>query len=152
MKPRAAVILIQNGTIALIERHRAGRHYFVFPGGKIKSHETPAAAAAREALEELGLELEIGRMVAEVWYLGTPQYYFLCEAIGGQFGHGTGKEMNNQPGSVKGTYHPTWMRLDDIIHLPLLPKLMAEYVTHCYHSGWPETVLLVTNLPPDEPA
>jgi 8-oxo-dGTP diphosphatase len=151
MKPRAAVILIRNDTIALIERHRAGRHYFVFPGGKIKPHETPAAAAAREALEELGLELEIGRMVAEVWYLGVPQYYFLSEAIGGQFGLGMGKEMNNRPGSEKGTYYPTWMQVKEINQQPILPKLMAEYVAKCYHAGWPESVLLVTNLPPDEP-
>lgn len=31
-----------------------------FPGGKVKSGETPAAAAARECLEETGLEVEIG--------------------------------------------------------------------------------------------
>lgn len=79
MKARAAIILILEDKIALIERYRRGVHYFVFPGGKIDEGETPAQAAKRETKEELGLEVEIGRMVAEVWYLGSPQYYFSAQ-------------------------------------------------------------------------
>ena len=85
MKPRAAVVLIQNDKIALIERYRSGKHYLVFPGGKIEAGEIAAFAAKREIKEELGLDVEIGQMVAEVWYEETPQYYFLGHAIGGQF-------------------------------------------------------------------
>ena len=68
MKPRAAVILIKGTEIALIERYRSGMHYYVFPGGKIKSHETASSAAARETWEELGLQVHIEQMIAEVWY------------------------------------------------------------------------------------
>jgi 8-oxo-dGTP diphosphatase len=150
MKPRAAIILIQNGHIALVERWRSGRHYFVFPGGKIKSHETPDLAAIREAGEELGLEVSINRMVAQVWYLGTPQYYFLANTSATQFGHGTGKEMNSQTGSKKGTYLPIWMAVDDITLQPVLPKLLAEYVRNSYDHQWPQAPLLVTYHPPDE--
>jgi 8-oxo-dGTP diphosphatase len=32
-----------------------------FPGGKVQSNETPAAAAARECLEETGIVVEVGR-------------------------------------------------------------------------------------------
>ncbi len=151
MKARAAVILIQAGKIALIERYRSGRHYFVFPGGKIEPGETNAGAAAREALEELGLEVKIGRMVAEVWYLGTPQYYYLAEALGGQFGHGTGHELTSQPGSEKGTYHPMWMPLGEFTQQEVLPKLVAELAAKSITSGWPEPALVVTDQPPDEP-
>ena len=97
MKARAAVILIENDKIALIERHRLRKHYFVFPGGKIESGEIAAFAAQRELKEELGLDIEIDQMVAEVWYEDTPQYYFLGRTIGGHFGLGTGKEMNSLP-------------------------------------------------------
>jgi 8-oxo-dGTP pyrophosphatase MutT (NUDIX family) len=34
-----------------------------FPGGVVETGETPAAACARECLEELGLELDIGRLL-----------------------------------------------------------------------------------------
>jgi 8-oxo-dGTP diphosphatase len=150
MKPRAAVILIENDKIALIERHRSGKHYLVFPGGKIEAGEIAAFAAQRELKEELGLEVEIGQMVAEVWYEETPQYYFLGQTIGGQFGSGTGKEMLNPPDSKKGSHLPLWVPVDDLLSKPVLPKLMAEFVLHSYHSGWPEQPLVLTDQAPDD--
>jgi 8-oxo-dGTP diphosphatase len=149
VKARAAVILIQTDKIALIERYRSGRHYFVFPGGKIEPGETASDAAAREAYEELGLEVNTGRMVAEVWYLGTPQYYYLAEATGGRFGHGIGRELASLPGSEKGTYHPVWMPLSEITQQEVLPKLVARLVTESNHSGWPKPPLVVTDHSPD---
>jgi 8-oxo-dGTP diphosphatase len=147
LKPRAAVILIQNDKIVLIERHRSGRHYFVFPGGKIKAGESPAAAAKREIMEELGLEVKIGQMVAEVWYEGSPQYYFLADRTGGQFGHGTGAEMSSPIESEKGSYHPIWLRMDDLLKHQVLPKLVADFVWKSHHSRWPENPLVVTDSP-----
>lgn len=150
MKARAAVILIQNEKIVLIERHRSDRHYFVFPGGKIDPGETPAITAKREIMEELGLEVKIGPMVAEVWYQGTPQYYFLADRIGGQFGHGTGSEMNSPLDSEKGSYHPIWLRIDDLPKYKVLPKLVADFVWKSHHSKWPEHPLIMTDQQSDE--
>jgi 8-oxo-dGTP diphosphatase len=152
VKARAAAILIQNDQIALIERNRSGRRYFVFPGGKIETGETPAVAAAREIKEELGLEVKIGPMVAEVWYQGSPQYYFLADRISGQFGHGTGAEMKSLPTSAKGTYLPIWIPVDEILGQPVLPKLVAEYVWKSHRTAWSEHPLVVFDRPPDEPA
>src|SRR4030042_688350 len=152
MKPRAAVILILNDKIALIERHRSGKHYFVFPGGKIESGETPATAAQREIKEELGLQVKIGRLVAEVWYQGSPQYYFLADRTGGQFGHGDGTEMGSQPDSEKGSYQAVWLRLDDLHKYQVLPKLVTDFVWKSHHSRWPEQPLIEKDRPPDEPA
>ncbi len=150
MKARAAVILILNDKIALIERHRSGSHYFVFPGGKIESGETPATAAQREIMEELGLQVKIGRLLAEVWYKGSPQYYFLAERIGGQFGHGSGDEMGSSPDSEKGSHQPVWLRVDDLHKHQVLPKMVADFVFKSHHSRWPEQPLVVTDRPPDE--
>ena len=152
MKARAAVILIQNDKIALIERHRSGRHYFVFPGGKVESGEDPASAAKREVKEELGLDVKIGLMVAEVWYLGSPQYYFLAERIGGQFGHGDGMEMGSQPDSEKGSYQAVWLRLDDLYKYQVLPKIVTDFVWKSHHSRWPAQPFVEKDRPPDEPA
>ena len=35
MRTRAGVVLIQGDKVALIERHRAGLDYLVFPGGGV---------------------------------------------------------------------------------------------------------------------
>jgi 8-oxo-dGTP diphosphatase len=148
VKPRAAVIIIENDKIALIERHRSNQHYFVFPGGKVKSSESPIEAAAREAEEELGLKVKIGSLIAEVCYLGIPQYYFLAEPIRGRFGNGDGSEMSSLPDSVKGSYHPVWMAIDAVNNQPVLPKLMAEFIMKSYKEGWPDHPLSVNDSSP----
>ena len=150
MKARSAVILTHQDEIALIERLRLGRHYYTFPGGKVKATETSAQAAARETLEELGLEVEIGEMVAEVWYQGAPQYYYLAEATGGQFGQGSGLEMSSSAQSGKGSYHPIWMDIDQLTIQPVLPKIMAKFVVKSHREGWPERPLVQIYLTPDD--
>jgi mutator protein MutT len=39
-----------------------------FPGGKVEPGETPAEAAARECLEETGLEIEVGQEFPSVFH------------------------------------------------------------------------------------
>ena len=150
VKARAAVIIIENDKIALIERFRSGQHYFVFPGGNVISDETPFGAAARETEEELGLKVMIGALVAEVSYLGVPQYYFLADSISGQFGTGDGSEMKSLTDSEKGSYHPLWMAMDEIQNIPLLPKIMAEYIMQSYKEGWRENPLKAVDDSPDD--
>jgi 8-oxo-dGTP pyrophosphatase MutT (NUDIX family) len=150
VKARAAVIIIKNDKIALIERYRSGQHYFVFPGGKMKSGESPIGAATRKAEEELGLKVMIGALVAEISYLGVPQYYFLADPISGQFGTGDSSEMKSLPDSEKGSYHPLWMAMDEIQNIPLLPKIMAEFIMQSYKEGWRENPLNTIDNLPDE--
>ena len=66
MRIRAGIVLIQENNVALIERHRAGLDYFVFPGGGVDEGETPEQAAVRETMEELGVEVAIRQKVAVV--------------------------------------------------------------------------------------
>jgi 8-oxo-dGTP diphosphatase len=150
VKARAAVVLIEKDRIALIERYRAGKHYFVFPGGKIEAGETPEVAAKRETLEELGLIVEIRRLVAEVWYLGTPQYYFLASRISGKFGTGKGKEMDSLADSEKGSHQPLWIPVENLPAIPLLPSIMSGYTLEGYSGNWPDDPLLIDDTPTDE--
>ena len=84
MRIRAGIVLIQDHKVALIERHRAGLSYFVFPGGGVDEGESPEQAAIREAMEELGIEVAIRQKVAEI-QLGqkSRQVYFLVEQTDG---------------------------------------------------------------------
>ena len=107
-------------------------------------------AASREAWEELGLVLKIGVMVAEIWYLGTPQYYFLAESMGGDFGLGIGAEMSSSIESEKGSYLPIWLKTNRLLDEPVLPNTMSHYVWKSYREGWPEKPLVITDQPPDE--
>jgi hypothetical protein len=89
-------------------------------------------------------------MVAEVWYQGTPQYYFLGQIISGQFGRGSGKEMSSLLDSEKGSHLPVWMPVGELTTKPVLPKLVAEFVYSAYYSEWPPHPLIVTDQPQDD--
>lgn len=131
---RAAVVLILDDRVALIRRLRGGREYFLFPGGHVEDGETAEMAAGREALEELGLNVRVGPLVATVELLGTPgdgpdgrpQYYFWAEAVDGEFGTGLGAELSSLPESPSGSYTPVWLGLEQLATIDVRPRLLAE--------------------------
>jgi 8-oxo-dGTP diphosphatase len=137
MSYRAAIVLLNNDKLALIERYRDGQHYFTFPGGHVEHGEAPEQAAVREAKEELGLDVSIKRLLAEIWWHAKPQYYYLVEAVGGDFGTGSGEEMHN-PRPGRGSYQPVWVPVQDLLDLPVLPRVFAEMIVKARSAGWPD--------------
>ena len=142
MRIRAGIVLIQDGKVALIERHRAGIDYYVFPGGGVDEGETPEHAAIREAMEELGMEVAIRQRIAEI-QLGqkSRQVYFLVEQIGGEFGTGVGEEYTDaDPDSPEeGVYIPIWMPITELpIHQNIHPADVAKLVVKSLTKGWAE--------------
>jgi 8-oxo-dGTP diphosphatase len=151
MRVRAGIVLIKNNKVALIERHRAGLDYFVFPGGGVDEGETPEQAAIRETLEELGIEVVIKQKVAEI-QLGykSRQVYFLVEQVGGQFGTGTGEEFTdadpNDP--QEGIYIPIWMPIAELPkHDKVFPSDLAKLVANSIGKGLPKKPLIILEKP-----
>ncbi|MFK4221783.1 NUDIX domain-containing protein [Streptomyces sp. NPDC019890] len=67
----AALIRDEQGSVLLVEpNYREG---WVLPGGTVESDqgETPRQAARRETLEEIGLDLELGALLAVDWVPGV---------------------------------------------------------------------------------
>jgi len=137
MSYRAGIVLLQADTVALIERQRAGLHYFTFPGGHVDKGESPEQAAIRETEEELGLQVTLKQMLAQFFWHGQYQYYYLGEVTGGTFGSGSGEEML-APHPERGTYHPVWMPVAELLDQPVKPSQLAEMVARCSKEGWPE--------------
>jgi 8-oxo-dGTP diphosphatase len=140
LRIRAGIVLIQDNKVALIERHRAGLHYFVFPGGGVDEGESPEQAATREAMEELGIQVAIRQKVAII-HLGqkSRQVYFLAEQTGGEFGTGTGEEYTNADpaSSDEGVYIPIWMPIDQLpLHENVYPAGVARLVVKSMEDGW----------------
>ena len=142
MRQRSGIILIEDNKLALIERHRADKHYFAFPGGGVDEGETPEQAAIREAEEELGILVEIKQKVAEVFFNGNTQYYFLAEKLSGDFGSGTGEEFDEY-NPVYGTFLPLWLPLADLPNNNILPRELADLVVGSAKEGWPVKPVII---------
>ena len=143
MRNRSGIILIEEDKLALIERYRAGIHYYAFPGGGIDEGESPEQAAIREAEEELGIVVRVKLKVAEVLFSGSTQFYFLVEKISGEFGTGTGEEYGEY-NPIYGSYLPLWLPLADIPNKNILPRKLADFVFRFAKAGWPaEPVILI---------
>jgi mutator protein MutT len=143
MRVRSAAVLIQNNSLALIERHRAGLHYFTFPGGGVDEGESPEQAVVREVREELGVEVRVVRLVAKVWFRGNRQLFFLVEQVGGEFGTGTGEEYASDHDPASGSYEPVWMSLAEIPANNVLPQPVAALVVKSLVDGWPHESVVI---------
>lgn len=85
------VIFDARGRVLLLRR--AGEGTWCFPKGHVEKGESLQAAAAREIKEECGLDVELGRRVAEIGYTFYSRsqdvnqdkrvVYFLATPIGG---------------------------------------------------------------------
>jgi len=135
---RAAAIIIQEHQTALIERHRSDEHYFVFPGGQVEEGESLEEAVRREIMEELGVTIVVGPLVAEVTFRGRQHYYFLATITGGIFGTGTGPEFSGAYPPERGTYTPCWLPIADLQTEPIRPQALAALVQSAVGTGWPE--------------
>ena len=140
MRTRAGIVLIEDNKVALIERHRAGLNYFVFPGGGVEEGETLEQGAIREAMEELGVDVILKQEVAIIHFDQSTQHYFLAERLSGEFGTGMGEEYTDpDPGDPsEGIYNPVWMPLDVLHqHEKVFPAEVAKLILKVQIDGWP---------------
>jgi 8-oxo-dGTP diphosphatase len=63
----AAAVIIQDGNVLIARRKDGEPHagYWEFPGGKIEEVESPQECLERELIEELGLLVRAGKIIAE---------------------------------------------------------------------------------------
>jgi 8-oxo-dGTP diphosphatase len=127
---RARVVIVDGGRLALIKRVRSGQTYFLFPGGGVHEGETPEQAAAREAREELGIDVSVGDLLHEEIFDGERFLYFAATIDGGQFGSGSGDEIVTSGETDAGTYEPVWLPLEGLadvqIGLDVRPRELVD--------------------------
>lgn len=146
MRTRAGIVLIENDKVALIERHRAGLDYYVFPGGGVDEGETPEQGAIREAMEELGIDVAIKQKVAIIRFDQSTQVYFLVEQVGGEFGSGSGEEYTDADpdNPEEGVYVPVWMPIDELPrHEKVFPEGVAKLVLESKINGWSDIPIVI---------
>ena len=84
-----AAFIVHDGRIFATQRgYGAYKGGWEFPGGKIEAGETPQEALAREIMEELNVEIEVGKLLDTVEY-DYPEFHlsmdcFLCTIKSGE--------------------------------------------------------------------
>jgi len=80
----AAVVIRDAAGRVLLVRHTYGRLNWEVPGGGSEAHESAAETAMREAVEELGVPVRLGRLVGVYWEpgwsLGRGLHHFVFTA------------------------------------------------------------------------
>ena len=141
---RAGAVVIQDNQVALIRRQRNEEPpYYLFPGGQVEPGETPEEAAKREILEELGLHIKVGPLVAVSRFHDTEQYFYRSTVTGGQFGTGTGREIIGDIAPYRGRYHPIWMPVDILLNQPVRPQSLCRLIVRAITDDWPDAHLYV---------
>ncbi|WHT49023.1 NUDIX domain-containing protein [Sporosarcina thermotolerans] len=115
---RGSAVIIEDDKVGIIRRNRDGEEYYVFPGGGVEDGESPEEATVREAMEELGVQIEIQKLIGTVNFNGT-QHFFLATIVGGTFGTGKGEEYGIDRN--RGTYTPVWIPIDGLEMLDVRP-------------------------------
>lgn len=134
---RVAVVVVDRDEVALIERVHEGRRYYLFPGGGVEIGERPEVAAVREAREELGLDVELLRLIARGAFGGNEQRYYLARVLGGTFGSGDGEEMGGADFAGFGSYRAVRLPLAQLGAVDVRPRDLATLTAESVRLGWP---------------
>jgi 8-oxo-dGTP pyrophosphatase MutT (NUDIX family) len=129
---RARVVIVDDGRVALIKRVRAGRTYYLFPGGGVEPGETPEQAAIREAHEELGVDVDLGTPRYEEDFDRSRFVYFDARIVGGEFGTGLWPDHADRDDEARarsGTHEPVWIPLAELDGLDVRPGALVELLT-----------------------
>ena len=90
VKLSAAVLIEEQGQLLLLQRaHQPWKGSWNLPAGYVEVDETPEQAAVREAGEETGLEIEVERLLRNVFFDDDPRgngllVVFSGKAVGGR--------------------------------------------------------------------
>jgi 8-oxo-dGTP pyrophosphatase MutT (NUDIX family) len=123
---RVRAVIVENGSLLLVHRIKKERDYYVFPGGGVEDGETDKEALVREAMEELGVAVEVGNQfaVCEPDPSGgenQTQIFYECRITGGKLGTGTGPEFQPE-NSYRGTYAFEWVPCAELGDRAVFPE------------------------------
>ena len=114
----ARAVIIHNGEVILLYRHKEKEEYYALPGGHIELNETKEECLIREVKEELNINIRIISFLGIVKKKGHIDYIYNCEYLSGKLLLGGEEKEQNNPSNY---YEIHRIRLQDIDKLPLYP-------------------------------
>jgi ADP-ribose pyrophosphatase YjhB (NUDIX family) len=128
-------IVTNDSNQVLLLKHR-GRGVWMFPGGQVEIGENLIDALLREAKEESGMEITVGRLYCLSSNTGTYQGYngyglistkvvmgFVCSYVGGDF-----RESDE-------TTEAVWVHKDEVLGKLVSPDSIEKYEAYLSFNG-----------------
>ncbi|HCG8749454.1 NUDIX domain-containing protein [Vibrio parahaemolyticus] len=128
-KQRVSALMLnrKNAEILLIKRFKEGRNYWVFPGGGVEPEELLEQAIVREVFEETSLRIDNYQEIFSVVNRGRKEHFYLVNV---QFFEPKLSlySPERQTQSSSNRYELTWVKLNDLSKLDLVPVEAKEIV------------------------
>ncbi|HCM1310235.1 TPA: NUDIX domain-containing protein [Vibrio parahaemolyticus] len=128
-KQRVSALILnrKNAEILLIKRFKEGRNYWVFPGGGVEPEELLEQAIVREVFEETSLRIDNYQEIFSVVNRGRKEHFYLVNV---QFFEPklSLHSPERQTQSSSNLYELTWVKLNDLSKLDLVPVEAKEIV------------------------
>ena len=131
MRIRPAALIIENNHVLFLRYDYPGGSKFGLPGGNVDSGETFPVTIARECEEELGIEVEVGEMIAMGQVHATTDYDACLHVI--FEGEIVGGIPQLQPDETTAN-DLVWVPVDKMADLNIYPAL-NEAILDYVHSG-----------------
>ena len=127
---RVRAIIIDDHKVLTIKRIKPDQTYWAIPGGGVEAGETNEQALIREIKEELGLVIEVGRLLLKVnstkpETFGQIEYFYACNIISGTLGSGDGPEFQENSNYI-GSFDFEWLSAQDLVDIDLRPKTIKD--------------------------
>ncbi|EPW7037958.1 NUDIX domain-containing protein, partial [Vibrio parahaemolyticus] len=124
----ALIVNCKNAEILLIKRFKEGRNYWVFPCGGVEPEERLEQAIVREVFEETSLRIDNYQEMFSVVNRGRKEHFYLVNV---QFFEPklSLHSPERQAQSSSNRYELTWVKLNDLSKLNLVPVEAKEIVS-----------------------
>lgn len=118
--------------VILLRRVRQGRVYYLVPGTEVLDGETPGAAAARVARDELCIEVNVDAMLYAQAFAGVDHFFFMAtaqsELLSGRSASGHDHDDWELERELGGSYEIVQLPRKTILAYDVRPRALARRV------------------------
>ncbi|WP_029424974.1 NUDIX domain-containing protein [Alkalibacillus haloalkaliphilus] len=144
IRVRAGAIIIEGGSILLVEFNNEEGVHYNFPAGGVEPNESVIEAVKREVMEEAAVDVEVGSLAFTYEY--APH---LCDYRFGEL-HQVGMFFNCSIKEGSKPRLPTnpepnqsdvkWVPLSDLYKIKLYPNMKQQLLNYVKHPGHVEFI------------
>jgi 8-oxo-dGTP diphosphatase len=125
VRRRACAVVIRDGKVLMCRHNEKGRVFWTLPGGGIEDGETPAAAAARELLEEANIAAEAVHLLTQT---DREDYWLMRQTCSSDGSIGSDPEL---PASDQTIIDVAWLPLKELTQDKQIARLLPILRDHC---------------------